>query len=59
MKASPSSSGLTKTEFLTISLSDIKLVHRRGIQEITPAGVIPTSSLAVFQYLQILQVNTF
>ena len=51
MTASPSSSRLTKPEFLTISLSDTDPVHRRGINEITPVGVIPTRSLAVFQCL--------
>ena len=51
MTASPSSSRLTKPEFLTISLSDTHPVDRRRINEITPVGVIPTRSLVVFQYL--------
>jgi hypothetical protein len=38
MTASPSSSRLTKPEFLTISLSDTDQVHRRGINELTPVG---------------------
>ena len=45
------SSRLTKPEFLTISLSDIEPVYKGGINEITPVGVIPTRSLAVFQCL--------